>query len=632
MERSDKKEEKTTTPEEKGREQQDHHKATSSSQSSRSLSPSPSPSPTKQPPKTAATATKDKDKEEGEQEEQEEGETTSREEAHKDKKNKHGHSRSASHASHQSDDDDDPEESTKSQSRSRTSHHHHHHKSPSHHHHHDHDHDHDQEHHHHHHGHSHSRKRSHSRSSSGSSSSPSPNSRSRSRSRSPPVTVGFGGGRGPSFYPRRGPFFPGRRPFYSDSSRLASTDVASGNFHGNGSSSAITPEEQAKEAEREARTVFIQNFPIDATDNELKEFLEKAGPVLDLKMITDKFTRKSKGFGYVEYADRDSIPKAVALTGYVFKSHVVKVTETRSEKNKGSAANAAKPTSLPTKVQVRNLPPQLDQGDVQTLFVNFGEIEKIEMTKETDGTMTALILYTKSDDARKAIRNANGQELAGNKIALSMIIDPLPATILPSAQSPQSPLPPPQSLPQPQQLPPIPPPMPQGPDLDDLDGRGGLVLTAQSRAQLMANLQHSGNSTQSLLPPPTKVPMTMIPTKLPSGITLSIPAPALPMPLLSSIPLSLPPVTTSRCVLLKNMFDPAKETDPNFDVDLRQQVVPEVERKAGPLLHVYIDKMSNGFIYLKFHDIPSAQQALTVFNGRYFAGTAIVAEPVPECM
>ena len=55
------------------------------------------------------------------------------------------------------------------------------------------------------------------------------------------------------------------------------------------------------EIERDARTVFANQIPPKASDKELKEFFEKAGPVRELSVIRDKNTGRSKGIAYIEY-------------------------------------------------------------------------------------------------------------------------------------------------------------------------------------------------------------------------------------------------------------------------------------------------------------------------------------------
>ena len=60
---------------------------------------------------------------------------------------------------------------------------------------------------------------------------------------------------------------------------------------------------EAEKRERDARTVFASNLNRKADDFAIFEFFSDAGTVVDVRVITDKHTRRSKGFAYVEFED-----------------------------------------------------------------------------------------------------------------------------------------------------------------------------------------------------------------------------------------------------------------------------------------------------------------------------------------
>lgn len=49
--------------------------------------------------------------------------------------------------------------------------------------------------------------------------------------------------------------------------------------------------------------LFVAGLPYDLDDAELEEIFEKFGPVTTAKVVIDKETGKSKGFGFVEMAN-----------------------------------------------------------------------------------------------------------------------------------------------------------------------------------------------------------------------------------------------------------------------------------------------------------------------------------------
>ena len=63
-------------------------------------------------------------------------------------------------------------------------------------------------------------------------------------------------------------------------------------------------EKELAELDRDIRTVFAYNLNLKAGEFDLFEFFSQAGEVNDVKLITDRNTRKSKGFAYIEYKRR----------------------------------------------------------------------------------------------------------------------------------------------------------------------------------------------------------------------------------------------------------------------------------------------------------------------------------------
>jgi len=62
--------------------------------------------------------------------------------------------------------------------------------------------------------------------------------------------------------------------------------------------------------------IFVGSLPFKIQESELKQYFEEYGEVSSVKIITDKFTGRSKGFAFVEMPDDVSAQKAIdALNG-----------------------------------------------------------------------------------------------------------------------------------------------------------------------------------------------------------------------------------------------------------------------------------------------------------------------------
>lgn len=79
-----------------------------------------------------------------------------------------------------------------------------------------------------------------------------------------------------------------------------------------------------------ALKLFVGGLSWDTTDDSLKNFFAAAGTVTSAKIITDKFSGKSRGFGFVEMGSDDEAKKAIAeLNGKTLDGRAIVVNEAR---------------------------------------------------------------------------------------------------------------------------------------------------------------------------------------------------------------------------------------------------------------------------------------------------------------
>ncbi|KAB2825436.1 MAG: RNA-binding protein [Paludibacter sp. 47-17] len=65
--------------------------------------------------------------------------------------------------------------------------------------------------------------------------------------------------------------------------------------------------------------IYVGNLSYKVRENDLREVIEEYGQVDSCKIITDRDTRRSKGFGFVEMPDDDAARKVIAeLNGAEF--------------------------------------------------------------------------------------------------------------------------------------------------------------------------------------------------------------------------------------------------------------------------------------------------------------------------
>jgi RNA-binding protein 23/39 len=99
-----------------------------------------------------------------------------------------------------------------------------------------------------------------------------------------------------------------------------------------------------------------------------------------------------------------------------------------------------------------------------------------------------------------------------------------------------------------------------------------------------------------------------------------------------SKPLPVSVNQASRCVLLRNMFDPNEEEGEAWVKELEDDVKAECEDKYGKVVHISLDPNTQGDIYLKFERVSGGEKAIQGLNGRFFGGRQISAQPVVDAV
>ena len=77
--------------------------------------------------------------------------------------------------------------------------------------------------------------------------------------------------------------------------------------------------------------LFVGSLPWSVNDDELKETFEKHGTVVSAKVITDRDTRRSRGFGFVEMESSSDANNAIqALNDSELNGRNIVVNEAKS--------------------------------------------------------------------------------------------------------------------------------------------------------------------------------------------------------------------------------------------------------------------------------------------------------------
>ncbi|XP_076043494.1 RNA-binding protein 39-like protein Caper isoform X2 [Oratosquilla oratoria] len=342
-----------------------------------------------------------------------------------------------------------------------------------------------------------------------------------------------------------------------------------------------TPKPELSVEERDARTVFCMQLSSRIRGRDLEDFFSVVGKVNDVRIITDAKTRRSKGIAYVEFSDVESVPLALGLSNQKILGVPIVVQPTQAEKNRAAIitpAQTQKAASGPMRLYVGSLHFNITEDMLKGIFEPFGKIDHIQLIMDPETGRSkgyGFITFHNADDAKKALEQLNGFELAGRPMKVNHV------TERSESQQGTSLL-----------------------DSDEMD-RSGIDLGATGRLQLMA--------------------------KLAEGTGLQLPAAAANALHMPAQPQQQPatPAIATQCFLLSNMFDPSVESNANWADEIRDDVIEECIKHGG-VLHVFVDRQSaQGNVYVKCPTIATAAASVNALHGRYFAGKMITAAYVP---
>ena len=401
--------------------------------------------------------------------------------------------------------------------------------------------------------------------------------------------------------------------------------------------SPVGADREEEDRDREARTVIASNLSAGCGDRELFDFFSDAGTVVDIRVIRDRRTRRCKGVAYIEFEGKGAASASLLLAGRTLlgsevavrsseapepepKPAVVPVVTPPTWEPKPAVAPVVAPPTWepppppsaaiglgpgPLKLYVAGLHPHITQEDLRSIFEPFGAIElvRVQTDRETGVRLGyGFVHFAKGLEGKAAMDQLDGLEVAGSRIKVQLAKSNSAAAAASATTSSAAAA------------------LPASEDAvswDDVKGDGGVRLDARARAALMAKLS-GGSQAAAVGAPLTSALAPAPPPPPPSGrgetliFEQGLLGPASPIP--------------TTCVLLKNLFDPAEETQEGWDEDIAEDVRQECESKFGGVSHVHVDRQSKGFAYLKFRDAGAAALAQKALDSRWFAGRKISCE------
>lgn len=135
----------------------------------------------------------------------------------------------------------------------------------------------------------------------------------------------------------------------------------------------------------ESRSVYIGNIPFDYTEEQVLEIAKSVGPVMDLKLLFDSMTGKSKGYAFVRYIDQETAESAVRnLNNFAIGNRNLRCSFS-SDSNAGfpSEDNATSNDSLPVlPLGIQLFPNQTAPQAISNILAGLNTNSAMQIIKE----------------------------------------------------------------------------------------------------------------------------------------------------------------------------------------------------------------------------------------------------------
>jgi len=155
------------------------------------------------------------------------------------------------------------------------------------------------------------------------------------------------------------------------------------------------------------KTNLIVNYlPQSLTDDEFRQLFQKYGHVTASKVVRDRATGYSYGFGFIDYATEAEAERAVlALNGSQLQHKRIKVAFSRQGENIKGA-----------NLYIRNLPKTATVSDVEAAFAPYGSIVQTRVLSDQNTGMSkgvGFVLFSTREEAEFARQHTDNKPLEG---------------------------------------------------------------------------------------------------------------------------------------------------------------------------------------------------------------------------
>ena len=169
--------------------------------------------------------------------------------------------------------------------------------------------------------------------------------------------------------------------------------------------------------------LFVRNIGYNTTQEGLADFFAKYGDVEESKIVTDKNTGKSRGFGFLKFYEKKSAVAAMKDADNIVvdgRNLQIRYSNDKSSQMKGGNGNSAKKgPATEFGVFVGNISYKCTDNDLKKFFKDCGKVVDVRIAKKPDGKLKgfAHVDFETKEAMEKAVEK-NGKELQGRPLKI----------------------------------------------------------------------------------------------------------------------------------------------------------------------------------------------------------------------